>query len=90
MLNTAAEIFTGDLCKATLYFSTEEQDGFACLGLLFPWRRMQVVGGILPLLILFSDGAWAQISHRGGVSIPGDVQKPSYCGPGHLALGGLA
>lgn len=39
--------------------------------------------------MLFSDEAWSQIPHTGGVSIPEDIQKPSCHGPGHPAPGGL-
>lgn len=39
--------------------------------------------------MLFSGGAWSQISHAGGVSKPEAIEKPSDHGPGHPALGGL-
>lgn len=39
--------------------------------------------------MLFSGGAWPQISHTSGVSMPEGIQKPSHRGPGQSALGGL-
>ena len=42
--------------------------------------------------LFYSEGdrALAQVTRRGGVSHPGDIQKPSGHGPGQLVLGGLA
>jgi len=38
-----------------------------------------------------SDQALAQVTQGGGrVSLLGDIQKPSGCGPGQLALGDSA